>query len=1028
MDKKKIVAGILDRKAMVILVMILVLLGGIISYISIPKQHFPKVIVPVAAVSVVYPGASPEELEELVAKPVEQKCMELNGYDNCTTTISENVCTTSVSLNMYLSQAEVDNSWDDLRLKMNALQTELPSGVSYIKVDDDIMDVAGVIVAVTGDKISADELNQRSNVLADALRDIEGVSKVSISGNTSSEIKIVVDSQKLNNQSVSMAELATLIAAQNKVVPTGSIKVDDNKISVDATDRFESVEDIGNLVIGSSDSGVITRLKDIATITTAMPDDEAYYLYNKQRSNVVSVYFDEGVNAVSLGDILTKTIDDYSATLPTGISANTVYFQPNDVNDSVNDFVINLIESIVLVIIVIMIGMNMRNAFVVSFAIPLAIFGNFIVMKLMGFDIHFVSLAGLIVVLGMLVDNAVVVSDAIQTNLDAGLDRRQAVIDGTAGVMVPVFVSMLTTVAAFSSLLTLPGAYHQLSVTFPAVIITCLVLSFLISILITPLMCYFFLKKKEPKKNKNNGEEVNEDLMIRTYNKLSSHTFKHKKSTFIISFVIIALGLICVSRLGFEVVPKAYKDFITITVNGTNNSSLSKTGEVIGNVEKVLDEQPETMFYLAGVGKAIPRYDYSIRPLGQGNTIGDITMKVDLKKGGRFKTTSEMVDYLQDEISSKVGGATFMVDELGIMSLTAKPVEVKLYSDDLDDLNTAAQQVNDMLASIPGTKGIINENEVSTYNYYVDMDTLKLNTLGLTKAEAENELSYALLGRTVSQFKNGNKEYNIVLDSNIDKREQIEDFKVKSSISGEKHAVSQFANVALKPKITSITRANGKRGRVIGCYNSTKYSDIDMQNKLSTMLKKADFPDTVTIEETGERKDYMELMGHIAKAAGVSLIVMLLLLMFQFGTMKKVAIVFTSIPFGLCAGFVALYVTGEKLALFALLGAVSLLGCVLANAIVLVEYINDELAAGLPLEEACKSAGGKRVRPIMMSTMTTVLGLLPLALLGDAMFVPMANLMMAGLFVSMCINLVLVPIIYYLAFRKKYNKTQTEKV
>ena len=532
---------------------------------------------------------------------------------------------------------------------------------------------------------------------------------------------------------------------------------------------------------------------------------------------------------------------------------------------------------------------------------------------------------------------------------------------------------------------------------------------------------YFFLKKKEHKKN-----EKGDGKLIDTYNKVSAWTFNHKLITFVSSFAIIVVGLLLATQLGFEVVPKAYKDVITITVNGTNDSSLSKTREVIDNVEKVLDEQPETKYYLAGVGKAIPRYDYSIRPLGQGNALGDFSVKIDLKKGGRFKTTSEMVDYLQDELSSRVGGATFMVDELGIMSLTAKPIEVKLYSDNLDDLNSAAQQVNDMLASIPGTKGIINDNEVNTYNYYVDMDTLKLNTLGLTKAEAQNELSYALLGRTVSQFKNGNKEYNIVLDSDIDSREQIQDFKVKSSISGKKYAVNQFANVDLNPKITTITRANGKRGRVVGCYNSTKYSDIDMQNKLTKMLKKADFPDTVTIEETGERKDYMELMGHIATAAGVSLIVMLLLLMYQFGTMKKVAIVFTSIPFGLCAGFIALYVTGEKLALFALLGAVSLLGCVLANAIVLVEFINDELASGLPLEDACKSAGGKRVRPIMMSTMTTVLGLLPLALFGDAMFVPMAVFMMAGLAVSMCINLVLVPMIYYLAYKKKYKKLEQQ--
>ena len=258
-----------------------------------------------------------------------------------------------------------------------------------------------------------------------------------------------------------------------------------------------------------------------------------------KKGDVIAVYFDDSVNAVSLADVLTKTIDDYSKTLPEGITANTVYFQPTDVNTSVNGFIVNLIESIVLVILVIMVGMNLRNAFVISFAMPLAILGNFIVMKLFGLDIHFVSLAGLVVVLGMLVDNAVVVSDSIQTQLDAGLDKRNAVIEGTSSVIVPVFVSMLTTVAAFASLLTLPGAYHQLAFTFPSVIITCLVLSFLVSIVITPLMCYFFLKKKEPKKN-----EKGDGKLIDTYNKVSAWTFNHKLITFVSSFAIIVVGLL----------------------------------------------------------------------------------------------------------------------------------------------------------------------------------------------------------------------------------------------------------------------------------------------------------------------------------------------------------------------------------------------------------------------------------------------------------------------------------------------------
>lgn len=1016
--KEKFFKGLIERKTLIIMIIIMVFVAGIFSYFQMPKQRFPKVVLPVATVTVIYPGASAEDMEQLVSEKVEHVCMELDGFDKCETTAGDSYSVTSVNLSMDLSQDEVDDQFDDLRNKLDTLKADLPSGVTSITVDDDVMDTAGLILAVSGDNISNDELSQRSKEIADELRLVDGVKKVNIHGDVPSEVKITVNIDKLNDTNVSLAELAEVISYHNSTLPTGSVNVEGNEIKVNSSGQFENLDDIKNIVVSANDDYIITRLSDIADVRMEVPDDEGYFLYDDKRSTVLAVYFEEGLNVVSLGDEINGVIDDYNATLPEGVAVNKIFMQPDKVSNSINDFVLNLLESIVLVIIVIMIGMNFRNAVVVSVAIPLAICANFLCNHIMGLEIHFVSLASLIVVLGMLVDNSVVVSDAIQKNIDAGMDRKEAAAKGAASVALPVFVSMISTVIAFCSIFVLPGAYRQLAISFPIVIITSLAASYLVSMCVTPLMSYLLLRRS--KESINNKKPISRRL----YDRAFSHAFKHKAATIIVSVVIMLICGSTVLTLDMQIVPTANDDIITIDVSSNNEDSIERTREIVDNIEDVLDEQPETEYYLSGVGASIPRYDYAILPKSDMNSLGDIYVKTNLKNGDRFKKTADMVDFLQSELDSRVGGAAVTVDELGIFTLNTKPVEVKLYSDNVDDLNTASEMVNDMMSQLEGTKGIQNKNELATYNYYIDMDSMKLNTLGLMEAEVQNELSIAMQGRDVSSYRSGNKEYNVVLDSNIDSREQIKEFKVKSSVMGAKYNVAQFADVTLKPEITSISRVDGKRGRTVGCYTSTRVSEIDVQTALEKMIKEnADqFPESVTIENSGKKKPFFEdVLYNIGIAAGVAVIAMLIILLIQFGSFKKVGIVFISVPFGLAAGFLALKITGQPLSLFALIGGVSLIGCVLANAIVLIDCITNELNNGLSVAEACRSAGGARLRPIMMSTMTTVLGLLPLALFGDTLFIPMAVLMLVGLFAAMLVNLVLVPLVFYLAFRKQYN-------
>ena len=309
--------------------MVLCFVGGVVCYITVPKQHFPKVIVPVGVVKVIYPGASAEEIEQTVCEKVEHTVMEMDGYDKSETTIVDNGFGIMVVLNMDLTQQQVDDSFDDLRKKLAAL--DLPSGVTKVTVDDDVMEICEAMFAMTGENISNDELSQRCDEIADKLRDVDGVRKVALFGDLHSQVKITVDADKLNNQPVSMAEIAAVIQNQNISIPTGSIKFDGDEIDVTTSCRFDSLKDIENLVINITSDGVVTTLGDIADVRMELPDDEKYYIYNNQNATVIGVYFKEGLNTVDVGKRVNKVVQEYNKTLPDNISLNPIALQAEDV-------------------------------------------------------------------------------------------------------------------------------------------------------------------------------------------------------------------------------------------------------------------------------------------------------------------------------------------------------------------------------------------------------------------------------------------------------------------------------------------------------------------------------------------------------------------------------------------------------------------------------------------------------------------------------------------------------------------------
>lgn len=1002
---KKIVESCIKQKGLLIVLLCLIIAIGGIYYVQLPRTSFPKVTIPSAVVTAVAPGLTAEEIEKEVTKKLENAVMDISGFRESSSQSMNNACAVVIRLKNSLSDEEVNSSFLELRQKMEDIKSELPDTVSNITVNTDVSDSASLILAVSGNNISNDELSERAIELQDKLKQINGVSRVRVLGNNNSEISIVVNTGKLNQLSLSLSELVQKIGANNSIIPIGSVSLEnDNSISVSSSGRYKSLEQLENIIVGSTESNTLIRLKDIADIVYKDAEDSSYYLYNGTKSVTVALYFHEGLNVVSLGEETRQTVEAFKAGLPDTIQVNEVYFQSDDVKSDIDSFVVNLIEAIIIVMLIVMLGMNFRNGLVVSFAIPLSIFASFIVMKLVGEQIHFMSLTALIMVLGMLGDSSIVVSDSIQTYLDSGMGRLEACVEGTKKVAVSVFLSTLTAVMTFASMLTMSGINRQVIIAIPIVIISCLMISFIISILATPVFCYIFLRPA------NEGKKKKDGFSLRMYDAISKYTFRHKKQTIIVTVVLTLLFGIILQNSTMDIMPKVNKEYVLIDIQNYQADNFKQTEKIVMKVQDIIAAQPETVSCYSGVGIGIPSYSFAVTEKGKSNSTGDVVVRIDLKKGKRFKTTAEMVGFLQKEINASVSDAYVVVNQIGIIPETGSPIGIDIYGEDMALMNEAASKVAAALNEIDGITAISSDSYYSTHDYFIKMNDNKMNSVGLLKSSVQNELNIAVSGRTAATGYDNGREYAINVKSDISSLDALENYRVKSS-AGAKYMVKQFADFDLSSSMDTIKHKDGQRVISIGGYAQYGYNASALQSKFDKAIKAIDMPNGVTIDTTPS-DDYAESMEAMGMAGILSIVLIFFTLYLQFKSIKQLLLIFSSLPLGITSGMAAVYLSGYSLSFFVMLGIISMLGIVLANAIVLVDYINTERKSGLSTIEACQSAGVKRLRPILMSTLTTILGLLPLAMSGQVLFVPLAILLMSALTFCMIFNLVMVPLLY----------------
>lgn len=1017
--KNGLIGAAIERKRVTITLVIFLLIFGFVRYAELPKQESPEISAPYAMVYCVYPGASPEDIEKMVTKRIEDELNALEGIEKVTSQSKNSVSVVIIKLKESVSDQGIDETWAELRWRMSDLQAELPEFALPIEVNTDLISTAGMLISISSPHYTYEEMEGYAETVKDALTALDGVSRFEITGKQEQELQILVDFKKLNRYDLSYDQLSKLIVASNLAIPSGVIENEYGKINVSATGMYSEIDEIANTIVyGSPESGAVVRLKDIAEVKFVPAASNYKVKDDGMPSLLLTGYFESGKNVISVGEAVDETIEALKVELPEDLRFESIVYQPDDVKTAVDEFTMNLLQGILLVILVVLIGMGPRNAVIVSLAIPLSIAITFLGMSGLDLKIHEISIASLIIALGMLVDNAIVVSDAIQLRIDVGGDRMSACVDGVKEVAIPILTSTMTTIAAYAPFLLLNNTAGKYMHALPLVVMMALLASYAIALLVTPTFAYLFFKPSHARFKTSRIRDF--------YGRLLERAMEHRGRTLVsVAAVTIAVGSL-VLLLTMSVFPFKDTDLLYVDVYSEVDGDLARTEVVSDQTASILKEFSEVGKVSQVIGDGFPKFTSTLSPPIRSSDYSQIVLRYSLEDSLGYESQQDLVNAMQRELDRKLVGGQAFVRQLQLAEPRLYTVMVKLAGDDLAYLKRSASEVQEILAQIPGVVEPGNNAANRMYEYYLEVDTDKAAALGITKYDIQNEMNLALRGRDVSVFREEGRETKIRLVSTMESLYDLENLAIASQITGSKVLLKQIANVELRSELPVIRHEDGKRTVSVYANAAKGYDPISIENQLEEALSERQWK-SISFSYDGERESVSRYFGDLIPLGFLSLALVFLILLVQFNSFIQPAIIMATVPLSLIGSIMGLLLFRQPLSFTALLGMVSLMGIVVNNAIVLIDFINAERGMGHDVQTACREAVAKRIRPILLSTTTTVIGLIPLALGGSSLFQPMSIALIFGLMVSTVLTLIVIPVVYSLTEERKQGRKLSGK-
>lgn len=1003
---KRLIDATIKNRQVTLLIALFIMCMGIYFYIEIPKQENPDTSSPAARIITVFPGGSPEDVEKLVTIPLEDAIKEVDGIEKIESHSYNSYSVVIIFLNYNTNK---DEKWSLIRDKIGDVESTLPEGCHKPQMDNNLTEAAGIILSVSGENYSYQQLSYFAEEIKRSLEQVKGVKQFLVEGEVEKEVQVRVPHENLLKYKISLDTLANILKAQNLSIPSGSIQTKEGKIAVQTNGTFENIEDIENIVVHiSEETGAMLRIRDMAQVHMTEKEESAKFKQNGENAVMITGFFEEDKNIVSIGKKVRSALEDFKNQAPKDLQIGEVLFLPEDVGAAVDDFTRNLLMSVVFVVAVILVGMGIRNAIVVAAAIPLSIMATFDMMALMRIDVQQMSIAALIVALGMLVDNAIVISDAIQVKLNEGMEKIEACKTAAKEQSVPVLTSTLTTIAAFAPLTRLSGEAGEFVNSLPMVVMIALSASYLVAMLVIPVIGKYIFKKKETQEK--NGR------LRRFFRRGLAWSFKHKVLSLGMALAIFIGAIFMIQLTTINLFPYTDKNFLYVDIYNEVKGDTQKTEELTDDIEGVLKEQKGVQDITTAVGRALPRFYITVSTYPPAQDFGQILFKIDLKKSG-FSSREEMAYGIEQKLNAAITGGKAFV-KMVELNEPGPDIEVFLSGDNRGRTAEVANEIEAILRNMEETKNVSNDVSPETYGYLVRIDSDKAALAGLSKYDVQKQINIALYGTKTTVYRKEGNDYDVVLKSDM---KSISDLKNLTLFSPyQKHGIllKQVADIELRKEQGELKRLERQKTYNVTTNIKPGKSITSAQRFLEGEIGKLD-TQGVDITYGGDKEVFDKYVKSIGIAAVFAVFVIYLILLFQFGSVIQPFIILGTIPLSLIGSILGMIVFRQEITLTVLLGVASLVGIVVNNAILLVDYINQERLNGRSIEEACKSSAERRLRPILLSTVTTVIGLVPLAIWGSSFIKPMAVALMSGLGVATFLTLIIIPTLYGAVIREK---------
>jgi multidrug efflux pump subunit AcrB len=1036
-----IIEWALKNRQIIFLLVGVLCIAGIYSLVVMPKQEMPEYVIRQGVVIGVYPGANAQEVEEQLTKPLERYLFTYTEVKRTKTTSKTEDGMTYIFVELADEVSDKNVVWNKIKHGLAQFKSSLPTGVMAVIVNDNFGDVSSVLITMESDDKTPREIDGYCDALEDRLRTVPTVANVRRYGSQQEQITVYVDNEKLSAYGIGSKMLMANLMAQGLTLTSGTLENSQTVTPIHIAETFRSEQEIAYQIIFATPQGDVVRTKDVGRVVREYPNPDSYITHNGRRCVLLSVEVNPKANIVSFGTEVNEVLDKFKSELPESVNINRIVDQPKVVGDSISHFLVELLIAILAVILVTMILLPFRVAAVAAMSIPISITITLAAMFVAGIPLNMITLAALITVLGMIVDNSIVVVDSYIDKLDQGKERWQSAIRSAQEYFKSIFSATLAISITFVPfVITTTGTIHDFLAHFPWTICITLFTSLIVAMLVIPIIQYFLIKKglhPSPALPQGEGAVPSPAKKVRGwsildcvqsgYEWLLAKVFSFPKTTITIALLSVVLGALIFSAVPQRMMPIAERDQFAVEIYLPKGSPLEKTAAVCDSVENMLRADERVKSVSAFIGTSSPRFHVTYAPNMPSKSYGQFIVNAVSNKA-----TEEMLDDYANPCAFYFPEAYVRFKQLDFQAVDA-PIEVRLIGENFESLKVQAEKVENYLQSLDECLWIRTSFDTPMQGAKIELDPNETSRLGINKTVVSLGISSGLTGMKISDLWEGNYAVPVVIEPDYKDTEHLTPTKEQtisdlenvqiSSLLGTSVPLRQIAKIMPEWNESVITHRNGLR--TLGVLADVKRGEY-ANEVFAKVCKYVDseivpqLPDDVECAYGGVSESDNETMTPMYLAMMIAFVIMFFILVFHFQKIKLAVIVMLSSALSIFGAAFGVWVLGIDFSAFAILGIIGLMGIIIRNGIIMYDYIELlRFTKGESVHQAAFDAGKRRMRPIFLTSACASMGVLPMIITASPMWAGMAAIIFFGTLISMVLIVTVMPVVYWMLYRKE---------